>query len=128
MGIFGIKQQDSKGFTLVELLVVIIVISILAAIVLVAYPGYQMRARNNERKNDLNQLAAALNTYAIQKNNYMETASGCGFLGEGNGWATLTNPGWYDKSVTKCLQDVGLLKTADDILDPSGCRSDSGGK
>lgn len=128
MGIFGKKQGHTTGFTIVELLVVITVIAILAGIVLVAYPGYQIRSRNNERKSDLSQLATALSTYAIQKNSYMVDGSGCGYLGAGNGWATMTNPGWYDKSVTKCLEEAGQLKSADDILDPSGCRSDSGGK
>ena len=127
MGIFGKKLQNCKGFTIIELIVVITVIGILAAIVLVAYPNYQRQTRNNERKNDLTQLATALNTYAIQKNNYMGQNSGCGYLNGGNGWATFTNPGWYDKSVTKCLGDAGVLKLPDDILDPSGCRSDSGG-
>jgi type IV pilus assembly protein PilE len=128
MGILGTQKEHRKGFTVVELIIVIVVIAILASIVLFAYPSYQMRSRNNERKSDLTQLAAALNTYALRKNDYMGDTSNCGFLNTGNGWATFTNPGWYDKSITKCLEEAGVLKLADDILDPSGCRSDSGGK
>lgn len=128
MGIFGKQSQNRKGFTVIELVVVITVIGILASIVLIVYPNYQRQTRNNERKSDLTQLATALNTYAIQKNSYMGDDSGCGYLNGGNGWATVTNPGWYDKSITKCLEDAGVLKAADEILDPSGCRSDSGGK
>lgn len=127
MGIFGTQKKQIKGFTLVELIVVIAVVGILMAIILVAYPAYQTRARNNERKSDLTQLATALEAYAQRRNNYM-VDTGCGFLGAGNGWATVTNPGWYDKSVTKCLEEGGFIKSADDILDPSGCRTDSGGK
>jgi len=127
MGIFGKQSQNRKGFTIIELIVVITVIGILAAIVLVAYPNYQRQTRNNERKNDLTQLATALNAYAMQKNNYMGESSGCGFQDGGNGWATLTSPGTYSKSVTKCLEEAGQLKVADNVLDPSGCRSNSGG-
>jgi len=39
------KQIKSKGFTIVELLIVIVVIAILAAITIVAYNGIQNRAK-----------------------------------------------------------------------------------
>ncbi|MDN5275377.1 MAG: Fimbrial protein [Candidatus Saccharibacteria bacterium] len=38
-------KQTSKGFTIVELLIVIVVIGILAAITIVAYNGIQNRAK-----------------------------------------------------------------------------------
>ena len=38
--------KDQKGFTIVELLIVIVVIGILAAITIVAFNGIQERARN----------------------------------------------------------------------------------
>src|SRR4051812_42852231 len=86
MGIFGTKRQSNTGFTIIELVVVIVVLGILAAIVLVAYPNYQMRTRDNERKNDLTQISTALGTYAFQKNTFVGTGSGCGRGGNGNGW------------------------------------------
>ena len=45
-----------KGFTIVELLIVIVVIAILAAITIVAYNGIQTRARNT-------QVTAGVNVY-----------------------------------------------------------------
>lgn len=131
MGIFDRnKHRNGAGFTIVELLVVIGVIGILVGLVAVYYPNYQMRTRNSERKSDLSQLATALNGYALQKNNHVGPGSGCGFLGDGSGWLNLNNDnsgGWYPKSIPKCLQEAGLLKTEDDIIDPTGCRSDTGG-
>lgn len=126
MGIFE-KKKSHHGFTIVELIIVIVVIGILTSIVLVAYPNYQRQMRNNERKNDLSQLSAAINAYAIRNNNFVGEGSGCGFLGAGNGWVTQTDGSWYPKAVTKCLEEGGFLKSADDILDPTGCRFDSGG-
>ena len=41
------RNIKSKGFTIVELLIVIVVIAILAAITIVAYNGIQSRARNS---------------------------------------------------------------------------------
>lgn len=40
-----IKQTKARGFTIVELLIVIVVIAILAAITIVAYNGIQNRAK-----------------------------------------------------------------------------------
>ena len=40
--------QKQKGFTIVELLIVIVVIAILAAITIVAFNGIQQRARNSQ--------------------------------------------------------------------------------
>jgi prepilin-type N-terminal cleavage/methylation domain-containing protein len=46
MSLHNIKRMKSeKGFTIVELLIVIVVIGILAAIVIVAYNGVQNRAK-----------------------------------------------------------------------------------
>jgi prepilin-type N-terminal cleavage/methylation domain-containing protein len=43
----SLKQTKSRGFTIVELLIVIVVIAILAAITIVAYNGIQNRAKSS---------------------------------------------------------------------------------
>lgn len=53
-------NAHQKGFTIVELLIVIVVIAILAAISVVAYNGVQTRAKNAKRDNDLTQLEKAI--------------------------------------------------------------------
>lgn len=50
------SRQRKTGFTIVELLIVIVVIAILAAISIVAYNGIQNRAKNS-------QLASVVDTY-----------------------------------------------------------------
>ncbi|MCA9336117.1 prepilin-type N-terminal cleavage/methylation domain-containing protein, partial [Candidatus Saccharibacteria bacterium] len=46
-------KNKKTGFTIVELLIVIVVIAILAAITIVAYNGIQQRSRDSIRKSDL---------------------------------------------------------------------------
>ena len=51
--------MNNKGFTLIELMVVIAVIGILASIVLVAYPSAQNRAKDGVVMADMDQLRTA---------------------------------------------------------------------
>lgn len=119
-------RTKKDGFTIVELAIVIAVIGILALIVLVAYPGYQQRNRDSVRKSDVQQVAAALSAYALQKNNYIETGSGCGVSGNGNGWLSAgpSDLASYPRSIVACLQDAKVLPTTS-FVDPSGCTWDS---
>lgn len=56
-------NKSMNGFTIVELLVVIIVIAILAAISVVAYTGIQSRARDSQRLNNARDIVQSLNRY-----------------------------------------------------------------
>lgn len=62
--------QKSQGFTIVELLIVIVVIGILAAITIVAYNGIQMRAENTKTIQGVGQYVKAIHSYAALKGNY----------------------------------------------------------
>lgn len=54
------KSMQQKGFTLIELMVVIAVIGILAAIALVSLTGVQRTARDAQRKSDVASYDTAL--------------------------------------------------------------------
>lgn len=74
------SQQD--GFTLVELLVVISIIGILAAMLLTNFVGVRGRAGDAKKKNDLRQLKTALRLYYNDFQHY-PTASGASIAGCG---------------------------------------------
>ncbi|NCU38107.1 type II secretion system protein [Candidatus Saccharibacteria bacterium] len=59
-------QTRQPAFTIVELLIVIVVISILAAITVVAYNGIQSRAHDTAIKNDLRSLATQIKLYKAE--------------------------------------------------------------
>lgn len=63
-------MKQHKGFTIVELLIVIVVVGILAAIVIVAYNGVQNRANDAAVQSDLNNMAKAMQSYDVLNGAY----------------------------------------------------------
>lgn len=63
-----IKQKS--GFTIVELLIVIVIIAILAAITLVVFNGVQQRARTSSVKSALSQATRKLEIYKAENSTY----------------------------------------------------------
>jgi len=58
------NTDKSKGFTIVELLVVIVVIGILASITIVSYNGIRQRAENAKTLSAVSSYIDALQVYA----------------------------------------------------------------
>jgi len=88
----------NKGFTLIEMLVVISVIGVLASVVLVSYTGAQKQARDTQRKSDIKQYLTSLENFA----------------GKGNGlYPQRIDTAGVRSSITLCT-DLGL----------SGCPED----
>lgn len=59
------NQQKQQGFTIVELLIVIVVIGILAAITIVSYNGIQSRAKSATVQSDLDNASKQLEVYKL---------------------------------------------------------------
>lgn len=134
-------RKLSRGFTLVEILTVAIIIAILATITMVAYNGVQARARDTVRKNDLAAIAEAIALYRQKCDDDVRNASskpscgdngagrsGCGWSGQGSGWFNYVDGGTYSKSILSCLQDAGYLRDGGGLgyADPFHCTTTDG--
>ena len=70
------------GFTIVELLIVIVVIAVLASISVVAYSGIQERAKNSQTVAAVGQWHKALEMYAVENGRYPLVAACLGSVGD----------------------------------------------
>lgn len=68
--------KKHSGFTIVELLIVIVIIGILAAITVVAYNGIQQRGKNQQASSDLANLAKAIHLARINESKVLKDITG----------------------------------------------------
>ncbi len=68
-------QRKEKGFTIVELLIVIVVIGILAALVITTFSGIQRKARDSERQTDINAIHGQVEAFYAQNGRYPTNAN-----------------------------------------------------
>lgn len=88
----------SSGFTIVELLIVIVVIGVLASITVVAYNGIQVRSRNAQVISGVRNIEIAMRQYATINSRYISPTVTC--LGDGytantcKTTSATANPAW----------------------------------
>jgi prepilin-type N-terminal cleavage/methylation domain-containing protein len=70
---FKTLKKAQKGFTIIELLIVIAIIAILALLVLNNFQGAQAKARDQQRTTDINNIHSKLEEFYNENNFYPET-------------------------------------------------------
>lgn len=104
----------ARGFTLIELMIVVAIVAILAAIAYPSYTNYVQRTRRADGHEMLMRMAAAQERYYTNYNRYAKTAD----LGMG---ATPTSEkGYYEVVVTPAEPDQSYTLTAT----PQGSQAD----
>lgn len=68
-------NRKQQGFTIVELLIVIVVIGILAALVITTFTGIQQKARNTERTTDIKAIHGQVEAYYASNGRYPTLAN-----------------------------------------------------
>lgn len=124
--------SDQYGFTIVELLIVIVVVAILAAISIVAYNGIQERARFSSMRSDLASLNKAIQLYHADNGVYPVTPVGGSTSGPGCqanqwcGWDQSTGEDFIPGIVPDYISSTPQLPTTNTGSDTYLYRSEDG--
>jgi type IV pilus assembly protein PilE len=103
-------RAHERGITLIELLTVIVVLGILAAIAVPSYRSYLIRANRSDAKSALLQLQAAQEKFYIQNGAYTDKVKDA--PPAGLGLPEITTHGFYKISVTLAADKQSYTATA----------------
>lgn len=70
--------MKNKGFTLIEILIVVAIIGVLTSLLMVNFIGARQRSRDGQRKSDLRQIQSALELYRADQGVYPTGIPDCG--------------------------------------------------
>ncbi len=82
-----LAKKDERGFTLIELMIVIAIIGILAAIAIPQFSAYRKRSYNSSAQSDVRNIATAQEAYYVDNSTYANaslTGATYGYMQSGN--------------------------------------------
>jgi type IV pilus assembly protein PilA len=110
-------RMNSKGFSLIELMIVVAIIGILATIAVPNFQRFQAKARASEARTQLSALNTAEKAFYAEWNSYSTDLVGIGFSPEGSlryvvgfnaGFATAP-PGYTGPALTPAQFDTNVV-------------------
>ncbi|MDZ4191665.1 MAG: type IV pilin protein [Pseudomonas sp.] len=111
--------NQQQGFTLIEVMIVVLIIGILAAIAYPNYSEYVNRGNRSEGQAFLNDVSARQERYFSQNNAYITNDSDVAKLALKNGNTSET--GKYELALSKVDNDGGYTLTAKEQFNDTKC-------
>jgi type IV pilus assembly protein PilE len=113
---------QGRGFTIMEMLVVVVLISILAAIAVPSYREYVMRTNRTVAKAALAEIVSRQEGYAVDHKGYAATFAALGIIGTGAATEAFVNPqGEITRNNANALYRLTLATTGGTGADMPTC-------
>ena len=86
-------SRESRGFTLMELMITLAIAAILASIAIPAYNSYILKSHRTEAKSALLDMASMEERYFSTQNSYSQLTTDLGYSGN---WPVVVGNGYYE--------------------------------
>lgn len=131
---FKTLKKAQRGFTIIELLIVIAIIAILAGLVLNNFQGAQAKARDTQRVTDVNNMHSKLEEYYNENSAYPSTIVAADLpgidaesLNDPDGAAVVANAAVADATAANAVAAPDTTQEYLYIPYPTGCTDDCTG-
>jgi prepilin-type N-terminal cleavage/methylation domain-containing protein len=110
----NLKKHKEEGFTIIEVMIVLVIAGAIILIVLLAIPALQRSQRNTTIKNDASAVASAIQEYQGANNGKLPTLTSGASLSDANGKVTVGTVTGKVKPGTDVTVNTTIGGTKDD--------------